>query len=225
MSHEVRTPLNAIIGFSEIVHDELMAPLASANKEFVAEILNSSRHLLRLIDEILDLARLEAGRMDFTSEDFDLTEVCQEVIASLYPLLATKHLSTNVDVDPDAQHARMDGHRLRQVLYKPFKCREIHPGRRVHHSPGPPCRGEPRSNRGRRQRHWHRGRSAAETIPSVSAARQQHEQTTTGHRSWTGLDEADRGGPGREPWSQEHTRPGQPIFCRAAQVPIVTARP
>jgi signal transduction histidine kinase len=117
MSHELRTPLNAIIGFSEIVHDELMAPLASANKEFVAEILNSSRHLLRLIDEILDLARLEAGRMDFTSEDFDLTEVCQEVIASLYPLLATKHLSTNVDVDPDAQHARMDGHRLRQVLY------------------------------------------------------------------------------------------------------------
>ena len=72
MSHELRTPLNAIIGFAELIVDGKLGPVAATQKEYVADILDSGRHLLRLINSILDLATVESGRMEFHPEPVDL---------------------------------------------------------------------------------------------------------------------------------------------------------
>src|SRR5262249_19262616 len=75
MSHELRTPLNAIIGFSEMMHDGKAGPVTSAQLEYLNDILASGRHLLQLINDVLDLAKVEAGRMDFFPEPVELIKV------------------------------------------------------------------------------------------------------------------------------------------------------
>ena len=68
MSHELRTPLNGIIGFSEILHDERVGPVSPEHKEYLQDILTSARHLLQLINDVLDLAKIEAGKLEFLPE-------------------------------------------------------------------------------------------------------------------------------------------------------------
>lgn len=80
VSHELRTPLNAIMGYSELIHDELYGPISSEAHEAVGGVLASSSNLLRLINQILDLSRIEAGRMEVYFEDIDLAAVCGAVI-------------------------------------------------------------------------------------------------------------------------------------------------
>src|SRR5213079_622745 len=80
MSHELRTPLNAIIGFSELIHDGKLGPVSAEHKEYLGDILTSARHLLALINDVLDLAKVEAGRMDFEPQHVDLGRlVCEAV--------------------------------------------------------------------------------------------------------------------------------------------------
>lgn len=64
----LRTPLNAVIGFAELIHDERVGPLSARHKEYIGDILNSSRHLLQLINDVLDLAKVESGRIDVRPE-------------------------------------------------------------------------------------------------------------------------------------------------------------
>src|SRR5205823_6426037 len=71
MSHELRTPLNAIIGFSELLHDGIVGPVLAEQKEYLGDILTSSHHLLRLINDVLDLSKVEAGKMEFRPEPVD----------------------------------------------------------------------------------------------------------------------------------------------------------
>src|SRR5207244_12307958 len=73
MSHELRTPLNAVIGFSEVLQVRMFGPLNEKQAEYVQDILHSGRHLLSLINDILDLAKIEAGRADVEASLFDLT--------------------------------------------------------------------------------------------------------------------------------------------------------
>ena len=70
MSHELRTPLNGIIGFSEFLIDEKAGPLNAQQKEFLSDVLASGRHLLRLINDVLDLSKIEAGKMALVPESF-----------------------------------------------------------------------------------------------------------------------------------------------------------
>src|SRR5258708_39786497 len=97
MSHELRTPLNAIIGFSEMLEDRVPGPLNEKQARYVANVLTSSRHLLRLIGEILDLSKLEAGRMKLHLAYVDFGDALRRVGAAIQPLAAKKGITLCAD--------------------------------------------------------------------------------------------------------------------------------
>ena len=117
MSHELRTPLNAIIGFTELMYDGRVTPDSPHHREFLGEVLTASRHLLRLINDVLDLAKVEAGKMDFTPEAFDVSALAEEVRDTLRTLAARKKLRIDIDVQPGLREVYLDRSRLKQVFY------------------------------------------------------------------------------------------------------------
>jgi PAS domain S-box-containing protein len=117
MSHELRTPLNAIIGFSELLYDGLVDPTSPRYKEFLGDILTSGRHLLQLINDVLDLSKVEAGKLDFHPERIDLTVVVREVTTILRTLAAEKRIRVDVETDGALGAVSVDPGRLKQVLY------------------------------------------------------------------------------------------------------------
>jgi DNA-binding response OmpR family regulator len=117
MSHELRTPLNAIIGFAELMHDEKMGSVSALHKEALEDILTSSRHLLQLINDILDLSKVEAGKMEFRPEKVDLAKVVSEVTDILRSLSARKHIAIAVAIEPGLDAVTLDPGKLKQVLY------------------------------------------------------------------------------------------------------------
>jgi len=117
MSHELRTPLNGIIGFSELLHDEVVGPLSEEQKEYLGDVLASGRHLLALINELLDLAKVEAGKMTFSPEVVDLEQLTGEGCDSLRPLASHKGIHVKMQVDPTLSKLRLDPAKFKQVLY------------------------------------------------------------------------------------------------------------
>ena len=116
MSHELRTPLNAIIGFSEILLDSSLRVTEEEQKQFLADISNSGKHLLRLINEILDLARIEAGRMELQIESGTLGDILDAIHRTMRPLAAKKSISLRVDSGGSIPAFPMDGGRVKQIL-------------------------------------------------------------------------------------------------------------
>jgi PAS domain S-box-containing protein len=114
MSHELRTPLNSIIGFSSILHDEWVGPLNPEQKENLAVILRCGKHLLNLINDVIDVSKIEAGKIDSVSEEFDLHELISEAVSLVSRDMAEKGLDLHV-VAP-RQQVRMDRRRLLQCL-------------------------------------------------------------------------------------------------------------
>jgi PAS domain S-box-containing protein len=117
MSHELRTPLNAIIGFNELVHRGKAGPLTDRQREFLGDSLNSARHLLQLINDVLDLAKVEAGKMDFYPEPVDLERLTKEIRDVLRGLATSKQLRVDVEIDPALPTVEVDPARVKQVLY------------------------------------------------------------------------------------------------------------
>lgn len=117
MSHELRTPLNGIIGCAEIMHDGKVGPVSSAHKEFLGDILASARHQLRLINDLLDLARVESGKMEFHPEAIDLTSLVGEVRGVLRTIISQKRMRIETDIDPKLGVVVADASKLKQVLY------------------------------------------------------------------------------------------------------------
>jgi len=117
MSHELRTPLNAIIGFTELIYDEEVGPLSKEQKEYLGDILSSAQHLLQLITDVLDLAKIEAGKMTFLPEPVELEELVGEVRNILRPLAATKRLHMEMEIDARLGEVMLDPAKLKQVLY------------------------------------------------------------------------------------------------------------
>jgi PAS domain S-box-containing protein len=116
MSHELRTPLHTVIGFSELLAEELEGPLNAKQQRFVSHIHKDSLHLLELINDILDLSKIEAGRLDLHCEIFDVAAAIEEAIASIRPQGLTKSVSIESDLSvPTALYA--DRLRFKQVLY------------------------------------------------------------------------------------------------------------
>jgi len=115
MSHELRTPLNAVLGFSDLLADERYGPLNDRQQRYVAHIHTGGKHLLELISDILDLSKIEAGRMELSREDVTVASAFAEVISSLYPLAEKKSQALLQQVDPHL-HVRADAMRFKQVL-------------------------------------------------------------------------------------------------------------
>ncbi|MCU1236332.1 MAG: multi-sensor signal transduction histidine kinase [Candidatus Solibacter sp.] len=116
VSHELRTPLNGIIGFSELLYDNKLGPLSGEQTEIMGDILTSGRHLLQLINDILDLSKVEAGRMEFRPERTNIETLVFEVRDVIRPLAAKKNLQLATDVPGDLI-ANLDPGRFKQVLY------------------------------------------------------------------------------------------------------------
>jgi DNA-binding response OmpR family regulator/two-component sensor histidine kinase len=117
MSHELRTPLNAIIGFAELLYDGQVRPDMPEHKEFLGDILTSGRHLLKLINDVLDLSKVEAGKLEFHPEQVSLAGLVGEVLAVLKTAAADKRISVEVDIHPELREVVVDPARLKQILY------------------------------------------------------------------------------------------------------------
>jgi len=117
MSHELRTPLNAIIGFAELLHDGAVDPSTPQHREFLGDILSSGRHLLQLINDVLDLAKGEAGKLEFRPEEVALDQLVREVSAVLKTVAASKRIRLEVEIDPAITAAFLDPARFKQVIY------------------------------------------------------------------------------------------------------------
>jgi len=117
MSHELRTPLNSITGFSEVLIDGVPGPLNDAQREYMDEILQGARHLLHLINDVLDLAKVESGKMTFRPEVVDLEQSIRETVQMLALMAEQKQIRVVSDVDPDGRFAFLDAARFKQVLF------------------------------------------------------------------------------------------------------------
>ena len=117
MSHELRTPLNAIIGFADLMHKGKVGPVSAEHAEYLGDILSSSKHLLRLINDVLDLAKVESGTMELHPERVDLATLVGEVRDVVRGLASSKHLRLTTHIDPDVETAVVDPARLKQILY------------------------------------------------------------------------------------------------------------
>jgi signal transduction histidine kinase len=116
VSHELRTPLNGIIGFSELMYDAKLGPVSEDHKDVLSDILTSARHLLQLINDVLDLSKVEAGRMEFHPEPTRIHTLVHEVRDVVRPLAEKKRLSLLIDVPLDLVPV-VDPARYKQVLY------------------------------------------------------------------------------------------------------------
>lgn len=117
MSHELRTPLNSIIGFADVLLEGLDGDLNERMEEDVRLIRESGRHLRELIGDILDMSKIEAGKMELRYEDIDLHQLANDIVATAGPLASSKSLGLYLDLNPDVTSIEADRTRLRQVLW------------------------------------------------------------------------------------------------------------
>jgi signal transduction histidine kinase len=117
MSHELRTPLNAVIGFSEVLQDRLFGDLNEKQAEYVADIHTSGRHLLTLINDILDLSKVEAGRMELQVSTFALSDVLENAVALTRERATRQGISLCLTVDPSTGAVDADERKIKQVLF------------------------------------------------------------------------------------------------------------
>jgi PAS domain S-box-containing protein len=117
MSHELRTPLNSILGFAELIADARFGPLPGRYQEFANVLHSSAQHLLQLINDILDLAKVDSGKIDLQPEPVDLAQVVAEATAIIGGLASRRKIEFTVDVDPALDIVHLDPMRLKQVLY------------------------------------------------------------------------------------------------------------
>lgn len=116
MSHELRTPLNAVIGYTEALLDKVLGDLNAEQSKSLSEVLRNGNNLLELINSILDLAKLEAGKMELNAEDFDLVELVKNMKASLMSLVEKKEQILTIHTQENIPFIKADAVKVRQIL-------------------------------------------------------------------------------------------------------------
>ena len=116
MSHELRTPLNAILGYTELIEDNIYGEVPERIREPLKRLEKNGRHLLGLINDVLDLSKIEAGLLTLSPRDYSVQEVVQSVIAALGSLATEKKLALKVKIPSDLPQAKGDDRRIAQVL-------------------------------------------------------------------------------------------------------------
>src|SRR5665213_4544188 len=117
MSHELRTPLNAILGFSEILKDNLVDLTPQQRQECLQNIHASGKHLLELVNDVLDLSKIEAGRMELSYDDFFVNNAVREVHNVIRSLSERRDIELSIEVEPHDLMVRADKSKFKQVLY------------------------------------------------------------------------------------------------------------
>ena len=117
ISHELRTPMNAIIGFSELLIDKKVGDLNAKQLDYLNDIHASGSHLLQLINDVLDLARIEAGKVHLTIETFSIQNAIEEVIKVINPLAQKKRIIISLNLYDRVDMVSLDKNKFRQILY------------------------------------------------------------------------------------------------------------
>jgi signal transduction histidine kinase len=117
MSHELRTPLNAILGFSQVLEKQLFGELNEKQAEYVEDILSSGNHLLSLINDVLDLSKVEAGQIELEVAPFSLREAVERGVVMIRERASKNGVAVAAEVEPTVQVVTADERRIRQVLF------------------------------------------------------------------------------------------------------------
>src|SRR5262249_8284379 len=116
MSHELRTPLNAVLGYTELVLDRIYGEIPDRMRGVMERVQVNGRHLLDLINDVLDLAKIEAGQLRLEITDYALKDVVEGVLDAVEPLAAEKRIALKGEISPNLPLARGDARRIAQVL-------------------------------------------------------------------------------------------------------------
>jgi signal transduction histidine kinase len=116
MSHELRTPLNAVLGYTELILNNVYGEPAERMRVVVGRVRSNGKHLLKLINDVLDLSKIEAGQLTLSLADFSMKQVVESVYAAVEPLAAEKQLALKVELSPNLPRGHGDDRRLTQVL-------------------------------------------------------------------------------------------------------------
>jgi PAS domain S-box-containing protein len=117
MSHELRTPLNAILGFSELLVDERVGKMSAKQLEYLNDIHASGSHLLQLINDVLDLAKIESGKIELSWTTFSVQEVIESIMKTLKPIADKKSVQIKLKLSPEVDIVNLDKNKFRQILF------------------------------------------------------------------------------------------------------------
>ena len=117
MSHELRTPLNAILGFSELLRDGMLGDMTDQQRGFIGNIFNSGKHLLSLINDILDLSKVEAGKMLLDLEPVQVSSLFENSLSVVKGKAATRHIRLDMDVAKNLGSILTDARKVKQIVY------------------------------------------------------------------------------------------------------------
>ena len=233
MSHELRTPLNAIIGYSEMLHEEAEDLGQDTFLPDLVKIREAGKHLLSLINDILDLSKIEAGKMDVLVEEFEVADLIAQVQSVIEPLMAKNANTLVVDCAPDLGAMRSDQTKLRQSLFNLLsnaakfteRGRITLAARRI-------VRGRRRLARvqGLGHRHRHDRGAARPAVPGVRAGRGLDLARLRRHRARPRHHQALLPDAGRRRRGREHARQGLDLHdrccrpsCPAAKAEVATS--
>jgi nitrogen-specific signal transduction histidine kinase/CheY-like chemotaxis protein len=116
-SHELRTPLNAIIGFSEVIRDGLVGEISDQQRGFIGDIFSSGKHLLSLINDILDLSKVEAGKMTLDLEPVEISSLFANSLSIIREKAATRHIRLEMDAAEELGRIQVDARKVKQIAY------------------------------------------------------------------------------------------------------------
>lgn len=116
MSHELRTPMNAIIGYTDLLLDEVDGPLNEDQKESLRKVAMNARHLLQLINDVLDISKIESGKIELRPRQVNLRQLIDSIMVTFEPMINKKGLSFSVDIKPEAEILYVDEDKAKQIL-------------------------------------------------------------------------------------------------------------